>query len=107
MPNITAAILLWQLNRRFKKDLALPATVGMCSRSTAAGLFVFALLARDCAPGAGRERQHLLPEDKVGRNVSVDVRGIQEALRHIYDATALADELMAGALPRSAANNLP
>jgi hypothetical protein len=38
-------------------------------------------------------------EDKVGRNISVDVRGIQEALRHMYDATALADELIAGALP--------
>jgi Peptidase S46 len=38
-------------------------------------------------------------EDKVGRNVSVDVRGIQEALRHIYGATPLADELIGGALP--------
>jgi len=46
-------------------------------------------------------------EDKVGRNVGVDVRGIQEALRHIYEATALADELIAGALPRSTAKNLP
>jgi len=46
-------------------------------------------------------------EDKVGRNVSVDVRGIQEALRHIYDATTLADELIAGALPRSTAKNVP
>jgi Peptidase S46 len=42
-------------------------------------------------------------EDKVGRNVSVDVRGIQEALRNIYGATVLADELVAGALPKSAA----
>jgi hypothetical protein len=36
-------------------------------------------------------------EDKVGRNISVDVRGIQEALRHIYGATALADELLGDA----------
>jgi hypothetical protein len=36
-------------------------------------------------------------EDKVGRNISVDVRGIQEALRHLYGATALADELLSGA----------
>jgi hypothetical protein len=40
-------------------------------------------------------------EDKVGRNISVDVRGIQEALRHMYDATALADELIVGALTGS------
>jgi hypothetical protein len=32
--------------------------------------------------------------DKIGRAVSVDARGIQEALRKIYGATALADELM-------------
>lgn len=32
--------------------------------------------------------------DVQGRAVSVDSRGIQEALRHIYGATALADELM-------------
>jgi hypothetical protein len=32
--------------------------------------------------------------DKQGRAVSVDARGIQEALRMIYGATALADELM-------------
>jgi len=31
--------------------------------------------------------------DKIGRAVSVDARGIQEALRKIYGATALADEL--------------
>ena len=31
--------------------------------------------------------------DKVGRAISVDSRGIQEALRKIYGATALADEL--------------
>jgi len=31
--------------------------------------------------------------DKIGRAVSVDARGIQEALRKIYDATPLADEL--------------
>jgi hypothetical protein len=35
-------------------------------------------------------------DDKQGRNVSVDVRGIQEALRNLYGATALADELIAG-----------
>ena len=32
--------------------------------------------------------------DTIGRAVSVDSRGIQEALREIYGATALADELM-------------
>jgi Peptidase S46 len=32
--------------------------------------------------------------DKMSRAVSVDSRGIQEALRNIYGATALADELM-------------
>ena len=32
--------------------------------------------------------------DVQGRAVSVDSRGIQEALRKIYGATALADELM-------------
>ena len=32
--------------------------------------------------------------DKQGRAVSVDSRGIQEALRKVYGATALADELM-------------
>ncbi len=32
--------------------------------------------------------------DTQGRAVSVDSRGIQEALRKIYGATALADELM-------------
>lgn len=37
-------------------------------------------------------------EDTVGRNVSVDVRGIQEALRHIYGANSLADELVGGSL---------
>jgi len=46
-------------------------------------------------------------EDKVGRNISVDVRGIQEALRHIYGATALANELLAGALSESSATNAP
>jgi hypothetical protein len=44
-------------------------------------------------------------EDRVGRSVSVDVRGIQEALRNLYGATALADELIAGAHPRSAATS--
>src|SRR5215471_7398580 len=33
-------------------------------------------------------------DDVQGRAVSVDSRGIQEALRKIYGATALADELM-------------
>jgi hypothetical protein len=42
-------------------------------------------------------------EDKVGRNVAVDVRGIQEALRNLYGATALADELVSGALPAPSA----
>jgi len=46
-------------------------------------------------------------EDKVGRNISVDVRGIQEALRHIFGATALADELLAGAHTESTATNAP
>ena len=32
--------------------------------------------------------------DKQGRALSVDARGIQEALRKIYGATALADELL-------------
>jgi Peptidase S46 len=35
-------------------------------------------------------------DDKQGRNVMVDVRGIQEALRNLYGATALADELIGG-----------
>jgi hypothetical protein len=43
-------------------------------------------------------------DDKAGRNVSVDVRGIQEALGNLYGATALADELIAGAHPGSAAH---
>lgn len=34
--------------------------------------------------------------DTVGRAVSVDARGIQEALRHIYGAAGLADELLQG-----------
>ncbi|MGH9554994.1 MAG: S46 family peptidase, partial [Terriglobales bacterium] len=32
--------------------------------------------------------------DKIGRSVAVDARGIQEALRKIYGASALADELL-------------
>ncbi len=32
--------------------------------------------------------------DKIGRSIAVDARGIQEALRKIYGASALADELM-------------
>jgi hypothetical protein len=39
--------------------------------------------------------------DKQGRAVSVDARGIQEALRKIYSATALADEL-SGSTPAAA-----
>jgi hypothetical protein len=35
--------------------------------------------------------------DETGRAVSVDVRAIQEALKNIYGATALADELSRGA----------
>ncbi len=35
--------------------------------------------------------------DEQGRAVSVDVRGIIEALRNIYGATALADELTGAA----------
>jgi hypothetical protein len=34
-------------------------------------------------------------DDTVGRSVSVDSRGILEALRNVYGATALADELTA------------
>ena len=34
--------------------------------------------------------------DVQGRAVSVDSRGIQEALRKVYGATALADELLGG-----------
>jgi hypothetical protein len=33
-------------------------------------------------------------DDKVGRGLSVDSRGIQESLRKIYGAHVLADELM-------------
>ncbi|MGC2421000.1 MAG: S46 family peptidase [Candidatus Acidiferrales bacterium] len=38
--------------------------------------------------------------DEQGRAVSVDVRGIIEALRNIYGATALADELTGAAKPK-------
>jgi hypothetical protein len=34
--------------------------------------------------------------DKVARAVHVDSRGIQDALRSVYGATALADELIRG-----------
>jgi hypothetical protein len=34
--------------------------------------------------------------DTQGRAVSVDARGIQEALRHVYNATGLANELTSG-----------
>jgi hypothetical protein len=47
--------------------------------------------------------RNLFYEDKVGRNIAVDVRGIQEALRNLYGATALADELISGALPAPSA----
>jgi hypothetical protein len=44
-------------------------------------------------------------DDKQGRAISVDSRGIQEALRKVYGATALADELMATkAMPAKAGN---
>ncbi len=36
-------------------------------------------------------------EDRIGRSIEVDSRGIQEALRNVYGATALADELGGGA----------
>jgi Peptidase S46 len=35
-------------------------------------------------------------DDQLGRSVSVDSRGIVEALRDVYGATALADELTGG-----------
>ena len=35
--------------------------------------------------------------DAMGRAVSADARGIQEALRHIYGAAGLADELLKAA----------
>ncbi len=41
-------------------------------------------------------------EDKIGRSISVDARGIIEALRNVYGATALVDELTAAPV-RSAA----
>ncbi len=41
-------------------------------------------------------------EDKIGRAVSVDSRGIIEALRNIYGATALADELAGPAAKKAA-----
>ena len=37
--------------------------------------------------------------DKIGRGVHVDARGIQEALRKIYSASALADELLQSKAP--------
>jgi len=44
-------------------------------------------------------------EDKIGRSVSTDTLGIIEALRKVYGATWLADELEAGTAP-NAPNNL-
>lgn len=41
--------------------------------------------------------------DAIGRAVSVDARGIQEALRHVYGATGLADELLQGSAAAPAA----
>ena len=41
-------------------------------------------------------------DDKLGRSVSVDSRGIIEALRDVYGATALADELSGGGASASA-----
>jgi len=35
-------------------------------------------------------------EDEIGRSVHVDSRGIMEALRSVYDATDLANELSTG-----------
>lgn len=50
-------------------------------------------------------------DDKVGRAVSVDSRGIQEALRKVYSATELAHELsgsdVASSRPRKAHPNVP
>jgi hypothetical protein len=46
-------------------------------------------------------------EDKVGRAVSVDSRGIQEALRKIYGASALADELSGGSTSTAKPAKLP
>ena len=41
-------------------------------------------------------------EDRIGRSISVDARGIIEALRNIYGAKALADELTAAPVTSSA-----
>jgi len=43
-------------------------------------------------------------EDRIGRSISVDSRGIIEALRNIYGAGALADELTSPAAARKSAN---
>ena len=42
-------------------------------------------------------------EDKIGRAVSVDAQGVQEALRSIYGATTLADELTGTLKPKTGA----
>ena len=44
-------------------------------------------------------------EDKIGRSVSTDTTAIIEALRKVYGATGLADELEAGTAPKPP-NNL-
>jgi len=44
-------------------------------------------------------------DDKIGRSVHVDSRGIQEALRKIYAAPALADELMGTQKPAAKAKD--
>ena len=44
-------------------------------------------------------------EDVIGRAVSVDVRGILEALRNVYHATRVADELAGGSSGASQSSN--
>ena len=40
-------------------------------------------------------------EDEIGRSVEVDSQGIIEALRKVYGATGLADELQSGRAPNA------